>query len=639
MDPPSVDDEDSFHLCQTCQRYLEPTLPLQHSQNGMSSLSASDTTVSLCHVCFGLFDTTWLQQHIIQTMQQASQPYGGMKQNVFAIRHGPTIFISGHVYWRYYCYQQKQKQKQHGTSEPFSKYIQHLKHHIHTIVDTIVASSNDAFYHARKADTDQPLPSIVTKEEQGFLGIHLMFLPPKHISSPIPLSNHQPRKRSRKRYKGPIATMTQGGDPRSNLQLSLELNGYDCTSLTTMESALQQQRQGPQNNPVNHVSSTTNQSKDRMECHVAVFRRPMCFHGYYTKHRRDVSQTPFIVVENHRHQHPTTTTPTDKIPSDETSTMTTMTTTTVNSDTMTKLKKTTTTTLGISSVQQEICQPLEDSLGGISTQNNHPTSADIHYGGCKFHASGREDMNVRMILGGHTNTSGRPFCIQVIDSYGGFLPSHELHHVVAKINHTDHNNDKDNGKIKNDNDGNRDTQDHTGKKQWYGNNPNGVGIDPTRFDYCSLQALGRLQLETESKVKWYGCYCWCEDELSKDWATTTILNDSSLYPIVLSQKTPLRVLHRRSNLIRQRHILSGYATRIDDHHFHLTLRTQAGTYVKEFVHGDLRRTCPSVSSLLGCKTDLLELDCEGIDLGGDDDIWNKSDEIGQQVDPIDMSND
>ena len=35
--------------------------------------------------------------------------------------------------------------------------------------------------------------------------------------------------------------------------------------------------------------------------------------------------------------------------------------------------------------------------------------------------------------------------------------------------------------------------------------------------------------------------------------------------------------------------------------------------VKEFVHGDLGRTIPSIGSQLGCKADILQLDCEGIE--------------------------
>jgi uncharacterized OsmC-like protein len=41
------------------------------------------------------------------------------------------------------------------------------------------------------------------------------------------------------------------------------------------------------------------------------------------------------------------------------------------------------------------------------------------------------------------------------------------------------------------------------------------------------------------------------------------------------------------------------------------MSTRAGTYVKEFVHGDCGCTSPSISSLLGgTRIDITELDCE-----------------------------
>lgn len=43
-------------------------------------------------------------------------------------------------------------------------------------------------------------------------------------------------------------------------------------------------------------------------------------------------------------------------------------------------------------------------------------------------------------------------------------------------------------------------------------------------------------------------------------------------------------------------------------YFLLRVVTSAGTYVKEFVHGDFGRTHPSVSSILECKTDITQLD-------------------------------
>jgi tRNA pseudouridine synthase 10 len=99
-----------------------------------------------------------------------------------------------------------------------------------------------------------------------------------------------------------------------------------------------------------------------------------------------------------------------------------------------------------------------------------------------------------------------------------------------------------------------------------------------------------------------------EDDLTK------VLFRNVVFPLTIQQRTPLRVLHRRTNSIRERNVLYARATKIDDHHFRLELSTQAGTYVKEFIYGDFGRTIPSVSSLMGCKTNLLKLDCEGIEI-------------------------
>lgn len=44
------------------------------------------------------------------------------------------------------------------------------------------------------------------------------------------------------------------------------------------------------------------------------------------------------------------------------------------------------------------------------------------------------------------------------------------------------------------------------------------------------------------------------------------------------------------------------------HHVILELTTQAGTYIKEFVHSDNGRTSPSLGSLVDCTADILQLD-------------------------------
>lgn len=104
----------------------------------------------------------------------------------------------------------------------------------------------------------------------------------------------------------------------------------------------------------------------------------------------------------------------------------------------------------------------------------------------------------------------------------------------------------------------------------------------------------------------------------------------------------MRVLHRRTLLARPKVVHSMRAERINPHYMTLHLITSAGTcgaaarmnaarvganrragpslpgtYVKEFVHGDLGRTRPSLGELLGCDVDILQLDVTGLIMGDD----------------------
>jgi tRNA pseudouridine synthase 10 len=65
-------------------------------------------------------------------------------------------------------------------------------------------------------------------------------------------------------------------------------------------------------------------------------------------------------------------------------------------------------------------------------------------------------------------------------------------------------------------------------------------------------------------------------------------------------------------MTRERTVSDINAELIDEHHFRLKMTTQAGTYVKEFVHGDLGRTEPSLCTILNKECDILELDVEVI---------------------------
>lgn len=55
-------------------------------------------------------------------------------------------------------------------------------------------------------------------------------------------------------------------------------------------------------------------------------------------------------------------------------------------------------------------------------------------------------------------------------------------------------------------------------------------------------------------------------------------------------------------------------TESTDAFFVLDVKTQAGTYVKEFVHGDFGRTKPSLCDFLNAEVDIVALDVTSINL-------------------------
>ncbi|XP_012877998.1 PREDICTED: putative tRNA pseudouridine synthase Pus10 isoform X2 [Dipodomys ordii] len=120
------------------------------------------------------------------------------------------------------------------------------------------------------------------------------------------------------------------------------------------------------------------------------------------------------------------------------------------------------------------------------------------------------------------------------------------------------------------------------------------------------EAIGHMKEGEEEKTKTYSALIWTNRPIQKK--DTEFLND--IKDLKIDQKTPLRVLHRRPLAVRTRVIHSMEAHYLDEHHFRLYLKTQAGTYIKEFVHGDFGRTKPNIGSLMNVTADILELDVE-----------------------------
>lgn len=133
--------------------------------------------------------------------------------------------------------------------------------------------------------------------------------------------------------------------------------------------------------------------------------------------------------------------------------------------------------------------------------------------------------------------------------------------------------------------------------------------------FCSNDTLNKVKNASEGKQKCYRALIWSSSRFTRrDYERVNALRD-----VKVQQNTPIRVLHRRSPLIREKIIhemrleaVTGagpgagedegdvVGNRSWDSHFAIiNMRTSAGTYIKEFVHGDLGRTKPSLGAFLG----------------------------------------
>lgn len=205
--------------------------------------------------------------------------------------------------------------------------------------------------------------------------------------------------------------------------------------------------------------------------------------------------------------------------------------------------------MGENSVEEIIANPILRQLRGDSY---------------KFHAAGREDIDVRML------GTGRPFLVEVLNAH--VIPRNSaLMELETKIN---------------------ESKDKYVKVR---------ELMEVGSDIWNLMREGEAE-----KQKQYAAVVWISRPVSDE----DLKCISERKEMEIEQKTPIRVLHRRSPLVRKRLIHWMKVERIEgsSQYFLLHLCTQAGTYIKEFVHGDLGRTYPNIGSLLGCVAEILQLD-------------------------------
>jgi tRNA pseudouridine synthase 10 len=108
----------------------------------------------------------------------------------------------------------------------------------------------------------------------------------------------------------------------------------------------------------------------------------------------------------------------------------------------------------------------------------------------------------------------------------------------------------------------------------------------------SLQKEYRVMMEFEHKI------------------ATEALNalEKELTNVMIKQRTPIRVLHRRADLMREKYIYEVKVKKLSPKKAEMKIRCQGGLYVKELVTGDEGRTTPSISEILQNKAKPMKLD-------------------------------
>ena len=196
------------------------------------------------------------------------------------------------------------------------------------------------------------------------------------------------------------------------------------------------------------------------------------------------------------------------------------------------------------SVQEVIGDVLREEAGGAD-----------HF----FHGMGREDIDARML------GTGRPFVIEISEPRKRHL---DLERLLPMIN------------------------------------AKGEGL----ADFSGLRPSTReevRQIKAATPDKVYLAEVRVHGKVNKEKVDEVV---QSLSQARITQQTPTRVAHRRADLARDRGINELHLMEFGDERLVLRLRTESGTYVKEFVSGDNGRTVPSFSAALGVPCEVTALD-------------------------------
>ncbi len=180
--------------------------------------------------------------------------------------------------------------------------------------------------------------------------------------------------------------------------------------------------------------------------------------------------------------------------------------------------------------------------------------------GISFHAAGREDVDARML------GPGRPFIVEVKKPRLRFIDLKALVHAINK--------------------------EAQGK------------VEVLNLRFAGKDDVRRLK-KAEASEKVYVATVGFARAVSNEELESV---EKALTNTFVRQQTPLRVLHRRADLVREKYIYEAKIKRLTPNRAEMRIRCQGGLYIKELITGDEGRTEPCVAKIVNSEAKALELD-------------------------------
>jgi len=134
-------------------------------------------------------------------------------------------------------------------------------------------------------------------------------------------------------------------------------------------------------------------------------------------------------------------------------------------------------------------------------------------------------------------------------------------------------------------------------------------IEVHDMEITDRHRLQKLKEDASSNIKEYAAVIQVEQSVSDEDIQRAI---QSFQNSVIEQRTPNRVSHRRSDLVREKKVHEIRLTRREEGVLEGFFKVQGGTYIKELISGDEGRTKPSIAEILGTPCLCRELNVTAI---------------------------